>query len=104
MTTRKINTTWNHQKDDFLSNLSTLIDSIKNEIRQENCIDTYRKYVKQLHSCIDNTIATYDIKRKLELIQIKENLLDYMNCLNLNTLDKNFYENKLLESLSNIKL
>lgn len=97
ITARKTNDSWNHDTNDSLSNLSMLKDLIKEEIYHNNGINVYRTYIQQLNSYIDNAIATYDIKTKLELIQLKENLLDYINYLY--TPHEEFYRNKLVCSL-----
>lgn len=101
ITTEKIDNSWEHKyADNYFSELSTLIASLKDEVNTQNRTDIYKKYIKQLDKCIDIAIAQYNIEVKLMLIQIKENLLDYINYSN--TIHKNFYQNKLLSSISNI--
>ncbi len=67
---------------------------MKCKIGEEDNITTYRKYVKKLNEYIEIAILEYNIERKLNFIQLKEMLLDYMN--NLNTIHKEFYKDKLL--------
>lgn len=98
MIVKKTNDSWEHRcVNDSFSELSALIELLKDEVYNKNRIDIYRIYMKQLQQYIDIAIAQYDIEKKLRLIQIKENLLDYMN--HLNTIHKEFYQNKLLSSL-----
>ena len=97
ITAKKTNDSWNHDTNDSLSNLSMLKDLIKEEIYHNNGINVYRTYIQQLNSYIDNAITTYDMETKLELIQLKENLLDYINYLH--TPHEEFYRTKLICSL-----
>lgn len=101
ITAKKTNDKWDRKEDiDYRSEFNTAMYQLKKEIEGANRIEVYRECVKKLNKYIDISIKQYDMEKKLNLIQLKENLLDYMN--HLNTVHKEFYQKKLLSMLRNI--
>ena len=59
-----------------------------------------RKYINKLDDYINIAISQYDINRKLLLIQLQQSIRDYMNYLE--TIHKEFYQEKLIETLNTL--
>ncbi len=81
LATRKNADSWvNSSANDPYAGLVELFVQLEAFLDSDS-IETYRPFVKQLNQHIDTAIAKYDIKKKQELIELKNSLLDYMNSL-----------------------
>ncbi len=97
--TKKHKNSWRNTSGETpLAVLSTIKKSIQDEISSTNNICTYRSCVKQLNNAASWAASLYDIEKKINLIQWKEALLDYMN--HLHGCQEEYYKNRLLDFLN----
>jgi len=95
LTTRKTADSWSNQSaNEPYAGLTELLEQLEATVSSDS-IEAYRPFIKQLNSYIGTAITTYDIKKKLELIELKNALHDYMNTLT--TEHRTFYLEKLTE-------
>ena len=101
LTARKAGHFWSNAGTEApYQGMDDLLHDILTNIQESNEPDVFRKHIRQLHSFIDTAIRQNNIEKKLEWMQIKENLLDYMN--RQDTEFKDFYKERLCESIDAI--
>lgn len=76
---QKSGDSWERADRNVLNTVPELIECIRIQLESGDDLQVYRGFVKKLNKCIDYAILTYNIEMKLKLIELKEELLDYMN-------------------------
>lgn len=70
---------WGQEKQpDLAVEVSELYDTLQQTLETASCPEEIRPCVHRIDQCVDRAVSTYDIRRKVELIQLKELVLDYI--------------------------
>lgn len=93
---------WGQEKEpDLGAEILELCKALQQALETVSNPVEIRSYVRKIDECIDIAVNNYDVKRKVELIQLKELVLDYM--LNMESEFGGFYKERCFRAVDTLK-
>lgn len=88
-------------KYDFKTDLKKFSCNLKYDIEHGMKDEKITDYFRKIVSLINYSVKCHDIEKKIYLIDVHEKLSDYM--ININTSEKNFYMERLINKLQGLE-